>query len=139
MENKSIPSKIIDVLTKKDRLTINQIFDKIFDKSELDKKEYLRCCINRLSADKRKDKDGNIVKLNPKIAKDGKIANEYLYSLKNKVTNPIVSFSEYNELFKKLTKTQINKENLKKLAKETLNLDNIKKLEEMIEKNGFLG
>ena len=61
------------------------------------------------------------------------------YSLKNDVINPIESFSEYNELFKKLTKTQINKENLVRIAKETLNLDNIKKLEEMINKNGILG
>lgn len=126
MKNESIPSKIIDILTEQSRLTINEIFEK--SELPIEKKGYLRLCVNRLSGAK-----------NPKIAKDGKRAKEYLYSLKNEVTNPIESFSEYNELFKKLTKTQINKENLKKLAKETLNLDSIKKLEEMIEKNGFLG
>ena len=126
MKNESIPSKIIDILTKESRLTINEIFEK--SDLEIERKEYIRLCVNRLSGAE-----------NPKIVKNGKSGKEYLYSLKENAINPIELFSEYNELFKELTKTPINKENLMKLAKETLSFDKIKKLEELIEKNGFLG
>lgn len=67
MSSKSIPQIIIDILSKESRLTIKEIFEKSSLPKE--KKEYLRLCVNRLSTAK-----------NPKIAKDGKIGKEYLYS-----------------------------------------------------------
>ena len=74
MKNESIPSKVIDILTKESRLTINEIFEK--SELPIERKEYLRLCVNRLSGAE-----------NPKIAKDGKRAKEYLYSLKENVIN----------------------------------------------------
>lgn len=70
MKKESIPSKIIDILTKESRLTINEIFDK--SEIAIERKEYLRCCVNRLSKAE-------------KIAKDGKNGKEYLYSLINNI------------------------------------------------------
>lgn len=71
--------------------------------------------------------------------KDGKKGKAYLYSLKENAINPIQSFLQYNELFKKLTKTEISKENLMKLAEETLDFNKIKELEKRLNNNGILG
>ncbi len=71
--------------------------------------------------------------------KDGKKGKAYLYSLKENSINPIQSFLQYHELFKKLTKTEISKENLMKLAEETLDFSKIKELEKRLNNNGILG
>ena len=72
MEIESIPKLIIDILSKENRLTINEIFEK--SRLPTERKEYLRLCVNRLSESKR-------------IAKDGKRVREYLYQLKQNAIN----------------------------------------------------
>jgi len=87
MKNKSIPSKIMKILTKESRLTINEIFEK--SELPIERKEYVRCCANRLLEAKR-------------IAKDGKNGKEYLYSLKDNVINKF-------ELLKRLHSVMVNR------------------------------
>jgi len=141
LEIESIPKLIIDILSKESRLTINEIFEKLELPKE--RKEYLRLCVNRLSADKRKDKDGNIVKVNPKIAKDGKREKEYLYSLKNDVIDfktITKGFKEYNELFMDISKEkELSIAKLKSIAKKKLDFDILKKAEMESKKDVVLG
>lgn len=111
MKNESIPSKIIDILTEQSRLTINEIFEK--SELPIEKKGYLRLCVNRLSGAK-----------NPKIAKDGKNGKEYLYSLIERTTNSL-------ELLKQLHTVMVNRMDFT----ETLNekeIKNIENIEELI-------
>ncbi len=123
----SIPERIIEVLETESKLTIKEIFKRLNEPNNI--LEYVRICIYRLLKSK-----------SPKIVKDGKKGKEYLYSLEKNAINPLQSFSQYNELFKKLTQqTEITKENLMKLAKETLDFNKIKELEKRLNNNGILG
>ncbi|MBA7531400.1 hypothetical protein ES705_23612 [subsurface metagenome] len=72
MKIDSVPNKILSVLENESRLTINEIFERT--KVPEHRKEYHRICIYRLLEAE-------------KIAKDGKRAKEYLYSLKENVIN----------------------------------------------------
>lgn len=108
MENKSIPKKIIGILSGENRLTINEIFEK--SKLPIERKEYLRLCVNRLLRAK-----------NPQIAKDGKRAKEYLYSLRENIEIPIENIiiekytEEYLETDKDFPFNELEQEKIKEI------------------------
>lgn len=108
MENKSIPKLIIEILSGENRLTINEIFEK--SELPIERKEYLRLCVNRLSGAK-----------SPQIAKDGKRAKEYLYSLKENIEIPIENIiiekytKEYIETDKDFPFNMLEQEKIKEI------------------------
>lgn len=128
MEIKSIPKLIIDILSKENRLTINEIFEK--SKLPEERKEYLRLCVWRLETNK-----------NPRISKDGKKVREYLYSLKENAINERELLIQFHSIVnRRMDFIEEPTENEKKIIKNIENLrgDNktslLDKLKGVIEK-----
>jgi len=110
MKIDSVPNKILEILKKESRLTINEIFERT--KVPEHRKEYHRLCVNRLTDKKA-------------IAKDGKNGKEYLNSLTDRTTNNI-------ELLKQLHTVMLNKMDFTEEPNES-EIKNIKNIEELIE------
>ena len=112
MKNDSVPDKILNVLKKESRLTIKQIFTRTGVPEH--RKEYHRLCIYRLLEREL-------------ILKDGKVGNEYLYSLKKDAiayNNPL-----YRTIIRKMIPEFIDKE----ISLDTTTREEDKIIEEEIE------
>ncbi len=86
MRKDSVPQKILNVLKKESRLTINEIFKRTTVPEH--RKKYHRICIYRLLEA-------------GKIAKDGKSGSEYLYSLADRAINYLEHLKQLHSIMDK--------------------------------------
>ncbi len=92
MEIKTIPEIVLEILSKKSRLTANQIFEE--SKLPEDKKQQLRLTLVRLEKH-----------ISQKIVKDGMKGKQFLYSLKE---NAIDKEELIDNLVDLMIKTEAN-------------------------------